>query len=147
MNAILHMTTSGSQVHKRVLFVINKAAGTGYKSRTEMVIKHAALNRGIDCTLAFTEGPGHAITLSRNGVAEKFDQIVAVGGDGTSNEVAQGLVHTQIPMGIIPSGSGNGLARHLGISLGTAEAVEQIFDSDILPIDTFTINGKLSLNV
>jgi diacylglycerol kinase (ATP) len=73
--------------------------------------------------------------------------VVAVGGDGTINEVARGLVNTLVPMGIIPGGSGNGLARHLGIPIKIKEALDSLFDSRIVAIDTFTINDKLSLNV
>jgi YegS/Rv2252/BmrU family lipid kinase len=73
--------------------------------------------------------------------------VIAVGGDGTLNEVAQGLVGSSMPMGIIARGSGNGLARHLCIPLKTALAIENTFKGSTMAMDTFTLNNKLSLNV
>jgi diacylglycerol kinase (ATP) len=72
---------------------------------------------------------------------------VAVGGDGTLNEVARGLLNSKTPMGIIPKGSGNGLARHLGISMKMERALEQVLTGQVVAMDTFRLNGKLSLNV
>lgn len=100
-----------------------------------------------ECTMEFTQGPGHATTLAQQGVTEGYDSIIAVGGDGTVNEVARGMVNTKIPMGIIPKGSGNGLARHLGIPMNIIKATESLFTSALLQMDTFTVNNKLSLNV
>jgi YegS/Rv2252/BmrU family lipid kinase len=80
-------------------------------------------------------------------VAKKFDRVVAVGGDGTINEVARGLLHTNTPMGIIPKGSGNGLGRHLGISLKIEQALAQALSGQVISMDTFLINDHLSLNV
>lgn len=100
-----------------------------------------------ECTIEFTERAGHASELSSQGVKENFDVITAVGGDGTVNEVARGMIHSSKPLSIIPKGSGNGLARHLGIPLDLTKATECIFHGGQLRMDTFTINDKLSLNV
>jgi diacylglycerol kinase (ATP) len=70
-----------------------------------------------------------------------------VGGDGTVNEVARGLVHKGMPMGILPKGSGNGFARHLGISMDLSLALRQLLSGKIIASDTFLVNGKLSINV
>ena len=101
----------------------------------------------IECTMEFTQGPGHATTLAQQGVKDGFESIIAVGGDGTVNEVARGMVNTKIPMGIIPKGSGNGLARHLGIPLTIPRATQLLFNSESLDMDTFTVNNKLSVNI
>lgn len=100
-----------------------------------------------ECTIEYTQSRGHATELARNAAANNFDFVVAVGGDGTVNEVAQGLIGTQLPMGIIPKGSGNGLARHLGIPVSVPLSLADLFDSNVVAMDTFTVNGKLSLNV
>jgi len=73
--------------------------------------------------------------------------VVAVGGDGTINEVARGLLNSDTPMGILPRGSGNGLARHLGISVTLTDAIDNLFRHKVMKIDTLSINDKLSINV
>lgn len=131
----------------KALFIVNKHAGIGYQGKLEGRILETCASNNIETTIEFTTGPGHATELARSASANGFQQVIAVGGDGTSNEVAQGLIHTGVPMGIIPRGSGNGLARHLGIPLKTSDAISQLFHSEVLSMDTFTVNGKLSLNV
>lgn len=132
---------------KKILFIINRHAGMGYQAKLEGKISDACKKHRVACTIEFTRARGHAIELTKSFLNKGFQQVVAVGGDGTMNEVAQGLIHTGIPMGIIPRGSGNGLARHLGISLNISSALQQLFESNVFPIDTFTVNGRLSLNV
>jgi YegS/Rv2252/BmrU family lipid kinase len=132
---------------KKVLFIVNKFSGTGYQPAVEGRITDACAAHDVECTIEFTRAHGHATELAREGVAKNFDRIVAVGGDGTVNEVAQGLVGTAVPMGIIPKGSGNGLGRHLGIPVSIGPALDSLFKSQSLAMDTFTINGHLSLNV
>lgn len=70
-----------------------------------------------------------------------------MGGDGTVNEVARGMLHSEVPMAILPKGSGNGLARHLRIPMNLNGALRSLFNSDAVDIDTFTMNDKVSLNV
>ena len=133
-----------SEVNK-VLFIINKYAGTGYQPLLEGSIIDTCARHGIECTIEYTKGRGHATELAR--ASAEFDQVVAVGGDGTVNEVAQGLLNTSVPMGILPNGSGNGLARHLKIPINIPRAMEYLMASKEIAMDTFTLNGKLSLNV
>jgi diacylglycerol kinase (ATP) len=132
---------------KNVLFIVNKYAGAGYQPQVEGRILTACEKFDIECTIQFTSGPGHATDLAKEGSKNNFDMVVAVGGDGTLNEVARGLLHSKTPMGIIPKGSGNGLARHLGISMKIEKALEQVLTGKVVEMDTFRLNGKLSLNV
>jgi diacylglycerol kinase (ATP) len=132
---------------KKVLFIVNKYAGTGYQPQVEGRMIDISEKNDVECTIEFTQSPGHATDLARQGVQEGFDFVVAVGGDGTINEVARGLVNTPVPMGIVPRGSGNGLSRHLGIPLKISDAVTSLYKSTPLEMDTFRVNGKLSLNV
>ena len=134
-------------VEKKILFVVNKYAGIGYPSDLERSIKTACERNSASCAIEFTQRKGHAIELAKEAHGQGFDEVIAVGGDGTINEVARGLMQSGTPMGIVPRGSGNGLARHLGIPLKISDAINQIFDSKILPMDVFRVNGKLSLNV
>jgi YegS/Rv2252/BmrU family lipid kinase len=132
----------------KVLFIVNKFSGAGFLPEVEGRIIRACENQNIECTIEYTRAAGHATELAQQAVIEKvFDQVVAVGGDGTVNEVAKGLLHSTIPMGILPKGSGNGLARHLGISTSISESLTTLFQSQIIAMDTFRMNGKISLNV
>ena len=132
---------------KKVLFIVNRFSGMGYTPSFEATILDACKQHGISGIIEFTQAPAHATTLAAEAAAAGFQSVVAVGGDGTVNEVAKGLLRGPVPMGIIPKGSGNGLARHLGIPLKTESALKCMFSAKMLAMDTFRINGKLSLNV
>ena len=82
-----------------------------------------------------TEHAGHATELTRKALDKGFDCIVAVGGDGTVNEIARTMVHSNAALGIIPLGSGNGLARDLGISMDAKKAIETIIAGNVITID------------
>ncbi len=132
---------------KTALFIINKFSGGGYRPEVEgRIIEHCE-KLNIESTIEFTQSPGHATELAKNAVDQKLDFAFAVGGDGTVNEVAQGLLGSDVSMGILPKGSGNGLARHLGISMSFAKSLDIISLHREQMIDTLSINGKLSVNV
>jgi diacylglycerol kinase (ATP) len=130
-----------------VLFIINKFAGAGFLPKVEGKILDIAAKHNAECTIEFTRARGHATELAIEGIGKGFKKIIAVGGDGTVNEVAQGIVTTDTLMGIVPKGSGNGLSRHMGIPLQFEKAVENIFTGSTIRIDTFLVNNRLSLNV
>lgn len=132
---------------KKVFFIINRFSGTGYRESLEgrMIDACAALKYG--CTIQHTQDRGHATVLAQQAVAEKFDMAFAVGGDGTVNEVAQGLIGSNVAMGILPKGSGNGLARHLGVPMNFTRALDVLSSSQLINMDTMSINGRLSVNV
>jgi YegS/Rv2252/BmrU family lipid kinase len=131
---------------KKLLFIVNKRAGTGYRESLEGKILDACAHHHAECTIEYTAGRGHATELARAGL-NRFDAIIAVGGDGTVNEVARALVHGNTPMGIIPKGSGNGLARHLSIPLRLESALHRLFHSQVVMMDSFLINRQLAVNV
>jgi YegS/Rv2252/BmrU family lipid kinase len=84
----------------------------------------------------------HAVEIASTAEREGFDAVVAVGGDGTVNASARGLLHSEIPLGIIPVGSGNGLARGLGIPLNLRRACQLILDGDVRAIDAGRIRDR-----
>ncbi|HZY79692.1 MAG TPA: YegS/Rv2252/BmrU family lipid kinase [Cyclobacteriaceae bacterium] len=131
----------------KIFFIINKFSGTGYQDSIEGRIIDTCAAHKYGCTIEFTRDRGHATELARQAVAEKFDMAFAVGGDGTVNEVAQGLVDSPVAMGILPKGSGNGLARHLGVPMKFGDALQLVSSSRVINMDTMSINGKLSVNV
>jgi diacylglycerol kinase (ATP) len=132
----------------KVLFIVNKFSGSGFQAGVDGRIIETCEKNNVECTLEYTKSRGHATELAQMAVHENsFDLVVAVGGDGTVNEVASGLLRSEIPMGILPKGSGNGLARHLGIPLKISDSIDTLFKSQLIAMDTFRLNGKLSLNV
>lgn len=133
---------------KKVLFIVNKFSGPGYQQDLEGNIMDECARQDVEGRIEFTANSGHATAIATEAAAGKSaDLVVAVGGDGTVNEVAAGLLHSSVPMGIIPKGSGNGLARHLGIPMKMRAALNVLFESQLIAMDSFKINGKLSLNV
>lgn len=132
---------------KKILFIINKRSGVGFHVALEGKIMEACKKNGAICTIEYTQRRGHAISLASDASRNGVDYVVAVGGDGTINEVSQGLLNTSTPMGILPRGSGNGLARYFGIPTTLTLAVDNLFSNKIIRMDTMTVNNKVSLNV
>jgi diacylglycerol kinase (ATP) len=133
----------------KIIFIVNPKAGITPKSK--VIIELLAGNifpasRFIQ-EVVFTERVGHATELARDAVAREFDIVVASGGDGTINEVACAMVDTGIPMGILPAGSGNGLARCLGISMSYALALRTIIRGKTKLMDVASVNDKLFTSI
>lgn len=131
----------------KIFFIINAKSGVSYHAAVEGRIVSECANWSFECELQFTQHRGHATELAQGALQAGYKRVVAVGGDGTVNETARALVGTDAALGILPKGSGNGLARHLGISMQFRKALRQLFESDPIAIDTMTINGALSVNV
>ncbi len=131
---------------KQVLFIVNPISGTGKQHDFPEVLDLVLDKTRFQSTIVYTEFRGHATILSRK-AAETYQIVVAVGGDGTVNEVAKGLINSQCIMGIIPVGSGNGLARHLKIPMRVKQAIEIINEEKTQFIDTASINGEYFVNV
>ncbi|MBP5380402.1 MAG: diacylglycerol kinase family lipid kinase [Bacteroidaceae bacterium] len=127
---------------KRVRFVVNPISGTrGKESIVRLIPEYMAAER-FDWDIVYTKKRGHASELAKEAAAEGFDIVVAVGGDGTVNEVARSLVHTQSALAIIPCGSGNGLARHLLIPINPVKALKILVECNIEALDYGKINDQ-----
>ncbi|MBP7389832.1 MAG: diacylglycerol kinase family lipid kinase [Chitinophagales bacterium] len=100
---------------KRIMFIINPISGVYKKKNVPEKIARYIDYVQYDYTIRFTQYAGHATLIAQQAVAEGYDVCVAVGGDGSINEVAQSLVGSNTALGIIPYGSGNGFATHLKI--------------------------------
>ena len=131
---------------KRILFIVNPISGHRDKSRFREKVAYVLKSSDIAYEVVFTERAGHATELASSAV-DKYDIVAAVGGDGTLNEVAHGLVGTDTALAVIPCGSGNGLARCLHIPLNTDKALRLLTQGRIQCIDTGTVNGQLFLSV
>ncbi|MEI6683385.1 MAG: diacylglycerol kinase family protein [Bacteroidota bacterium] len=134
-------------VLKRVLFIINPISGVGRQKSVERLIEDRLDKSRFRAEIAYTDAPGHATEISRKAAGEGIDIVVAVGGDGTVNETATGLVGTNTILAIVPAGSGNGLARHLEIPMNLKKAIDLVGSGMARKIDTATINDQLFVNV
>lgn len=103
--------------------------------------------RGLDADVLVSERPGHAPELARGAVARGIGLVAAWGGDGTVNEVASALAFTGATLAIVPSGSGNGLARELRIPLAPVDAIRAAFDGADRVIDAGELDGRLFFNI
>lgn len=130
-----------------ILFIINPISGGKNKLRIPALID-ANLDRSkFNANFAFTEYIGHASEIAEEAANKNFDIIVAVGGDGTINEIASKVMQQNKILGVLPFGSGNGLARFLKIPMDTARAIKVINNCKISAIDTATFNDKSFFNM
>ncbi|HFB99696.1 MAG TPA: hypothetical protein ENJ53_02715, partial [Phaeodactylibacter sp.] len=122
---------NSSSKKQNICFIINPFSGISKKGGLAKKIEKHLDHQQFNYELKYTKYAGHATTLSKEAVAQNFDLVVAVGGDGSVNEVAAGLIDTNVVLGIIPAGSGNGFARHLGISTRPHLAIQQLNQGNV----------------
>lgn len=113
-----------SGIRKKIIFIVNPISGTQSKELILSLLDEKIDTEKYTWEVVYTEKAGHAIEIAAQAAQDEVDVVVAVGGDGTINEIARSLVHTQTALGIIPCGSGNGLARHLEIPMDPKKALE-----------------------
>ena len=132
---------------KNFAFIINPISGSkdtqNAKRKLPKLIMQTLDQEQWLPNIFFTEYAGHASELAYQYARMGFDAVVAVGGDGTINEVARGLRDTKTALGIIPMGSGNGFARHLNIPMRPNKAIEMLNHSEPISVDYGLANGKL----
>jgi len=122
----------GVNLHCQV--IVNPSAGRGDVSKFIPQLREMLSRKGISFELVVTRSPGHAIELAREGT-KQFQTIVAVGGDGTINEVVNGIMGTDAVLGIIPLGTGNDLARSLKIPFSLEKSVQTLTSGRTVSID------------
>jgi len=132
---------------KRILFVVNPVSGGKKKTAfNKQVLEVLDLSR-FEPTFKITNHINHAYELAKSAIDEQFDAVIAVGGDGTINEIGSALVGTAMPLGIVPEGSGNGLALYLGIPMNESAALRRINRFDTVPIDCGKIQDRYFFNI
>jgi YegS/Rv2252/BmrU family lipid kinase len=126
-----------------------KSGRAGRNARLAPLLREFVGSLKDGAELSFTEGPGHATVLAAEAAARGYDRVVSVGGDGTLNETAQGLLHRPVALALVPCGSGNGLARHLHLPLNPVSALQLAGNPDaaIRLIDTGSADGHPFFNV
>lgn len=127
---------------RTIHFIINPISGGTSKAFLPDLIGKTIDKNKFQYQIHFTDYPGHAKVLAREAIASHADIVVAVGGDGTINEIATELIHTKVALGIVPKGSGNGLARHLNIPLKTEEAIAYLNQASSQLIDVGQFNER-----
>ena len=131
---------------KKILFIVNPiSGGKSKKNLPEQIVKNLDPKLFLP-ELFYTSLKLNAREITLKAIEEKFEIIIAAGGDGTMNQVAQCLINTDIIMGILPMGSGNGLARHLHIPLSASKAIAFINKLKYQRIDTIKVNDQYSVN-
>ncbi|EJX03977.1 lipid kinase, YegS/Rv2252/BmrU family [gut metagenome] len=128
---------------KSIKFIVNPISGTQSKELILNLLDKKINKMKYSWEVVYTEKAGHAVEIAAQAATEKTDIVVAIGGDGTVNEVARSLIHTDTALGIIPCGSGNGLARHLHIPMEPKKALEVLNAGYMDVIDYGKINGTV----
>ncbi len=132
---------------KKICFIVNPISGIGRQKVIEkLVAKH--LNQLLfDYKIEYTKAPKHATEIAKQAVADGFNIVVAVGGDGSINEISRGLIGSNTALAIIPAGSGNGFARHLKIPLNSKKAMAIINNAKEIRVDSMQFNDEIFVNI
>lgn len=134
---------------KKIVFLVNPNSGVNH-SRKALLKDYAA--QVLDAEkytweIIFSKSAGHLFELSKSAAVNGADIIVAVGGDGTVNQVAKGMFGSSSVLGLVPAGSGNGLAHHLNIPVDIPASLEVINKAEEKIIDTCSVNGELFVSI
>ena len=132
---------------KSITFIINPISGGIKKDMLPALIGKYIDKNIFDIEIVFTRSAEHNVELAQKAVEQKKDIVVAVGGDGTINHIAKFVTGTQSTMAIVPVGSGNGLARHLGLSLNHERSLKIINQLKTISVDTGKANDAFFINV
>ncbi len=132
---------------KKLLFIINPVSGVGRQKTVEKEVEKSLDRNRFEEQIVYTQYAHHATEISCSAIEQNFDAVIAVGGDGSINDVVNAVANTSIAIGIIPTGSGNGLARHLGVPLDIKKAIEIINRFCINTIDTVLLNGRVYASI
>lgn len=129
---------------KKVLFVVNPISGVkGKKAAIDLL--NTELDANITYKVIETERANHATELTKRAIEEGYDAVIAVGGDGTVNEVGKALINSNVALGVLPFGSGNGFARHRKIPIVIKDAIHLINKHTTRLVDTATLNDEAFL--
>ena len=133
---------------KNLLFIVNPISGIGKQRQIEAQLEQCIDKTLIDYTVRYTEAVHHGTEIAREASLQGlYDAVVAVGGDGSVNDVVAGIGDSNLALGLIPCGSGNGLARNLEIPLVPARAIEVINHFKVAEIDTIWLNGHVVTSI
>lgn len=134
---------------KKFWFIVNPISGKAGRAKQIMALIHQKLSSApqVEYSIKITERAGEGCEIARRAAQEEIDIVVAVGGDGTMNEVGRALLHSDTALGLIPSGSGNGFARSMKIPLRADWALDVLLNSAVTQVDVGQINERYFLGV
>lgn len=129
------------------MFIVNPTAGSGRTRKAWPLLQSLLQSRNIDFEVQWTEGRGHAVQLARDACAAGFSAVVAVGGDGTLNEVVNGVAGYDVPIGLIPLGTGVDFSRTIGLSRSPVQALDVVLAGNVRRVDLGLVNEHRFCNV
>jgi diacylglycerol kinase (ATP) len=129
----------------KAAIIYNPRSGKKAAHRIVGIADRLGPELGADFELLQVQGPGHGTQLARQAVAGGANRVISVGGDGTNNAVARGLVGTSVPLGIVAMGSGNGYARSIGLPLDPEQALHHALTAEPRRMDACYLNDELFL--
>jgi YegS/Rv2252/BmrU family lipid kinase len=130
-----------------ILFVVNPKAGKGRAKKIVPAIENECKKYGVDYEIKYTNAPGDGTDIAAWGVEEGFKKIIAVGGDGTVNEVVNGIAESDAALGVIPGGSGNDFIRSINNHKNIEDIIRDNISGRITKADLGACNGKYFINV
>lgn len=131
-------------MRRKIIYIVNPISGTSSKDSVQNTIAAETLKAGIRFQFFPSVANGDYSFLHETILTEKITDIVIVGGDGTVSQVVDSLMHLPVQFGIVPCGSGNGLAFGAGIPKAVKKALQVIFDNNTTTIDGFSINNRFA---
>lgn len=132
---------------RKVVFILNPVSGISKKTVIEDKIHGLIDKEQYAYEIVYTNHPNHGTEIAREAVVKGYFMVVAVGGDGSVNEVSEGLIGSDVILGIIPAGSGNGYAMYLGIGRKVERAIKILNNGQVRLMDTGSINGQPFVNL
>jgi YegS/Rv2252/BmrU family lipid kinase len=132
---------------KKIRFIINPVSGVGKKKNIIQLIEQYIDKSKFQYEIVYTQKEGHAISLSKQAADNNYYAVIAVGGDGSINEVGSSLIETNTALAIIPVGSGNGFANHFHIPHNISEAINLINTGKVISVDTIAANDRKVIGI
>ncbi len=124
----------------KAMLVMNPRSGKKQALTVRALAEHIAAEMGVQLDIRTVDGPGHGTVLAKEAVANGCERVISVGGDGTNNAIAAGLIGTDVALGIVAMGSGNGYARSIGLPLGPEAALRHAMSADPKRMDVGYLN-------
>lgn len=130
-----------------IVAICNPTAGNGLALKVADMVRKTLDARGLAHRVEMTNAPGHATTLAKQAVSDGAQRVLAIGGDGTAYEVSLGLAGTDVPLGIIPAGTGNDFIKAVGVPKKPEDALKMALEAAPKRTDMGLLNGKMFINV